>query len=470
VDTENEPIKIYDDNDHTEDYYMVDKALVSDLNLDGLIPKLAFGEARYGERIFDQKSNLLQKAIMKSNRTAAEKKRLIGQHIYSELKTHADMGGESNIQVREFAKGSEVTPADKIKTPARMKQKVIDFQKKYNEWAKQNSQPTIKVDGTYGNETENAIQNWNINNPITDSFSIKTGTTIDPKTGKESQTLAGIDYQVKESVRNPQIQLNTDPLNPQIETPLAGNLKKIATDLSTGTAPITAVAPPKNTPAADPNLTPNDRANLFGNISDIASAGIGAMLGSTKIPKYAPTEEYNNMFSDIVANKNTGFTPEEWASINQGIQGNYAQSVETIRGITGGGGTTGAVLGAIGAASGQRDNAVLAAAVQDSALARQNNGIYRNAVLTDLNLDQQQYEAERNNALASKTAGLQLLDSSLTNIAERRQFNESFGPGTEYDLFNQSLREGIQTQQDKEKAQIDMLRRFYNSQINKPLR
>lgn len=445
---------------------MVDKTEVNGLGLGNLFESLAFGEARYGERIFDQKSNILQKAIMNSERSPEDKKRLIGEHIFEELLTHSDFGGASNIQQRYFKKGNPINKSP-IKTPPAVKKQVKDFQERYNTWAVQNNQPKIKVDGTYGTETERAIQNWNINNPITESFGIKTGNRVDTKTGKVVPTLAKLNFQLADNVRNVQ-PINKDPMEIENNDVLSNSFAKIQTNLSTGTAPLIASPKVQSAVAAtNPNLTPEERSNLFANASDYASAGIGAMLGTTQIPKYAPTDEYNNMYQDVIKNKNQGFSPEEWATINQGIDGNYAQNIATIKGVSGGGGTAGSVLAAIGSASGQKDSAELNAAVQNNSLIRQNQGIYRGAVMNDLNLDQQLYEADRNNALAAKQAGIQLLDNSLNNISQREQFNDTFGSGTLYDQLNQNMIQGTQTQHAKEQAQLDMLRRFYNGQVNK---
>lgn len=449
---------------------MVDKSLASQTGVAAILENIAFGEARYGERIFDQKSNLIQKAIMLSDRTLHQKKYLLGEHIFDELKTHSDLGGKSNIKMRQaaFATGDEVNPANKIKTSPAMKKKVEDFQEKYNAWARQNNQPVIKKDGMYGQETENAISNWNLNNPITEAYSIKTGTTINPKTGSKTKTLSGLDYQFAEKVRNPEMMLNTDPLNPEIDTKLDENFAQLNANLANGTAPIVPTVPAAATDKAKPTITPEERRTMFGNLADLATAGIGALNAQTKIPRYKPTDDYTDMYNQIKSQRNQGFTPEEQAAINQGLQGNYATNVETIRNLTGGGGTAGAVLSSLGAASNQLDNSYLQASLQNIDQRRQNQSRYQNAVIQDLNMDQQIFEQDRNNAIAQKQAGLTLLSQSRNNINQRMDYNRAYGEGSIYDTLQRSMVAGTLAQNQKAESQVELLRRYMNGQINQP--
>ncbi|MGG7664051.1 hypothetical protein [Dyadobacter sp. BHUBP1] len=50
---EREPVRIYEDDDDTEDYYMLAKEPVDKMGLGPIVERLSFGQARFGERIFD---------------------------------------------------------------------------------------------------------------------------------------------------------------------------------------------------------------------------------------------------------------------------------------------------------------------------------------------------------------------------------------------------------------------------------
>lgn len=93
---------------------MVDMEDAASAGIDGILKQLAFGRGRYGERIYDQVSNLTQKEIMHSDLPELDKIGLLGHHIYSELLTHADFGGESNLVIENFADGGPVNSKKKI--------------------------------------------------------------------------------------------------------------------------------------------------------------------------------------------------------------------------------------------------------------------------------------------------------------------------------------------------------------------
>lgn len=84
-------VKVYADNDDTEDYFMTDKVTAEKAGLLPILNKISFGQARFGERIFDQKSNVFMKKIMHSNKPEKEKISLLGAHVANELLTHSDM-------------------------------------------------------------------------------------------------------------------------------------------------------------------------------------------------------------------------------------------------------------------------------------------------------------------------------------------------------------------------------------------
>ena len=97
-------VKIYGKNDDTEDYFMVDKSVAKRTGMYDTINKISFGQARYGERIFDQESNLTMKKIVGSTLPETQKAALLGKHVLGELKTHDDI----IVGQQMFQKGGQV--------------------------------------------------------------------------------------------------------------------------------------------------------------------------------------------------------------------------------------------------------------------------------------------------------------------------------------------------------------------------
>ncbi|MCE7039234.1 hypothetical protein [Dyadobacter sp. CY312] len=94
---------------------MIDKGLAYQTGLFDILNVMKWGEGRYGERILDQESNLILKGVMHSDRDVEAKKRLIGEHVFAELGTHADFGGRSNVAYQAYAEGGQSSPEDLTK-------------------------------------------------------------------------------------------------------------------------------------------------------------------------------------------------------------------------------------------------------------------------------------------------------------------------------------------------------------------
>lgn len=459
--------KIYDSEDKTsEDYFMVPIETAKHFGMSSMIDAMSIGAGRYEERIFDQESNIKQEAIMKANLPVEKKQTLLGQHIYEELLTHKDLMPEK----QNFATGGKI----KYKTDAKASSGIKDFQQAYNEWSRNQGLPAIAVDGKYGPQTSAAVTNWNASNfgreIYVDAVSQGTKNGVRTKAIKDltlesafsPRSYVGRDF--KSAIRG-----YDDKGNPVTEKGAqdytGGNLRLGGTNALAGdalartnagtSAMVNGTAQPTSqsttpfagTSAPVAGLTPFQRQNAFGNLADLAVSGIGAITAANNpIPRYKPTSEYNNMLSQVYAQKDQGFTPNEQAAVNQGLQNNYAQSVNTIRQVAGGGASQGAVLGALSSASSQLNNATLNAAVQGDTLRRNNFQNYQRTVNADETLNQNLFAQDQQAALAQRSAGVQMLDAGLQNIAERQQFNSQYGPGTTYDQLQQAQLAGAQKQ------------------------
>lgn len=105
--------KHYDPNDATEDFFMVDKEEAKRLGVEEAIKKIAFGEARYGERIFDQDSNLFMSSVFSSPMTSEKKAELLGKHVLAELASHPDTQAKQSFQA-----GGQPQPIPRVQIPS----------------------------------------------------------------------------------------------------------------------------------------------------------------------------------------------------------------------------------------------------------------------------------------------------------------------------------------------------------------
>ncbi|MGG7664052.1 hypothetical protein [Dyadobacter sp. BHUBP1] len=343
-----------------------------------------------------------------------------------------------------------------IATPEASKPLVTAFQKEYNGWAKANGLVTIQEDGMYGPVTKRAMDNWNLNKPAWEQVSPVTGSVIDPNTGKTTENLVGI--------RRPD-EITKIENRPEFDTSnrLQDGLDKTRQALENRTALQQAA----NVQSPKAGISPWERQNLFANLTDLAKAGVGALVAyKNPVPTYRLPDSYSRMQNELYAARNQGFSPEQRAAINQGLQNNYAANVSAIRNIAGGGVAQGAVLAALGRASAGLDSAYLDTAIQDVQLKRANYANHQNAVLTGLNIDRQLFEQDKQAAIAQRQAGLSLLDSALNNMAARQQYDSQFGPGTLYDQLQTEQIRYLENQRQAAGRLPDVYMQWLNESAN----
>lgn len=463
VEVEAPSFKLYGKKDKREDYFMVDKDLAKETGLFDVLNILKWGEGRYGERIMDQESNLIMKGVMKSNRTDDEKKRLLGEHLFSELGTHHDFGGPSNIAVQAFVKGGEPIKNGNISYSDLRASKKL-----YNDWAKKNSFPLLKntADGKLDQEVATAFANYNADRSNLRKIKTQGTTVFDSKNNNTSYLVQsiGLDKWMPElkparpiggfdKAGNAVFVDPTEDVNTTVD-PKTGKLTIVNDDYLASRFPAwdgqTSVVNGTSTGSIQNN--DDARARRFNTGSAIrngisAASGItGAILATTPIPKWAPTAEYERMKGEVYSRKNQGFSAEEQSAINQGLINNYAQGIGTIRSVVGNGGNQGAVLGSLNQLSQNMDDSYLKAAQQNVALRRQNFGRYQNMVMTDMGIDQQMFQADFNDAMTTKQNGLAMVQDSNEKLFQEQMYRDSYGPDS---LYNE-----LQT------AQLDRQRRY----------
>jgi len=178
--------------------------------------------------------------------------------------------------------------------------------------------------------------------------------------------------------------------------------------------------------------------NLVSNLSSLATIGVGGLLASQQQPRYTPTAEYTQMRDDIYARQNQGLSAAENAQLSQNLSSNYANGINSIRQIGGGGATQGAVLGALQGLSSNVDKGLLSNSILNINAQRQNQDNYQRTVLQDLNLDRQQFAADAANSANIRDNGLAMLRQGTQELYDQSLFNQSYGPNSLYTDLQES--------------------------------
>lgn len=444
--------KIYDKNDKvSEDLFMVDKNTAKEHGLDEILSRISTSQMRYGETIFDQESTLIQEGILKSGLSEDKKKRLLGDHIYSELLTHS--GREVG-----FANGGKTKPKSKPKLSKYFSTGVntadiTNAKNIYNQWAQTKGLPTLSSSSTFTDDDAIAFANFNADRTNLRKLQVDSTPYLDGATNSTRALVSKIGLgefmpelkvQPLESIAgyNKKGQaVYSDQVEPTI-LDKASNKLLVANDDYFPTA-VDSSLPEKPISSTQVNgrearATAFRNNNLVGNLSSLATIGVGGLLASEQQPRYTPTAEYTKMRDDIYARQNQGLSAAENAQLSQNLSSNYANGINSIRQIGGGGATQGSVLGALQGLSSNVDKGLLSNSILNINAQRQNQDNYQRTVLQDLNLDRQQFAADAANSANIRDNGLALLSQGTQELYDQNLFNQSYGPNSLYTDLQES--------------------------------
>jgi hypothetical protein len=437
---------------------LIDKSLSKELGLTGLLESIKYGEMRYGENIFDQKSSMIQDSILHSDINDSQKAHFLGLHVLSELRTHnhnqdkfaAATGGKTKPKYNSKPKQS------RFFTPESRQADYIQAKSLYNTWAKSKGLPELPAGSSFNDTSAAAFANFNADPSNLRKINVQSSPYLDPTTGNSRQMALSIGL----GEFMPELKLNTldsivgynrkgeavydDQVLPTAYDK-ASNRLLVPNDDYFPTATDSDVKPQATSTTTQVNgRDARDRAfrnqNLVSTLTSAAQTGIGAILASEEIPRYQPTANYTQMVDDAVANRNKGLTAEELAFANQSANQNYANSIEAIRQIGGGGASGASVLGALQSASSNRDRASLNTLLADIDARRQNEAVYRNVVNNDQRLDQTLFNQDLQNAQETRANGLALAAQGVQNIYDQSLYNQAYGRGS---LYNQNIESSI---------------------------
>lgn len=406
---------------------------------------------RYGENVFDQHSSIIQDSILKSDLPREEKERLMGIHTLAELETHAH--NQEDMAKGGKTKKKQDTTSSRFTVPKGLSADLTAAKSLYNNWAMQKGLPIVPNNGIIDDNTAAAFANYNADPANMRKISVASNPYFDVTSGskkemataiKLSEFLPELKGRTADAIRGYDSSGNyvySDQVDPTIRDAKLNKILVVNKDFKpvpTGTMSPDS-KPQTFKPAANRIVDGREvRERQFKNNSAVSSitslvgAGIGGILASEEVPRWEPTQQYKDMVAEVSNNRNMGLTPEEIASANQSADQNYANGVESIRQIAGGGGTQGSVLAALQGLSSNRDRANLNLSLANSDAVRQNQSIFRSTVLNDQSIDRQVFEQDRANAMETRQNGAAMLQQGAQALYDQQLFNRSYGPGSVY--------------------------------------
>lgn len=186
-----------------------------------------------------------------------------------------------------------------------------------------------------------------------------------------------------------------------------------------------------------------DHVGKVGDYLDYAFNAGKAMIGAFGASKPLPTWEVPQKWKEYVATNEElskqGFTSEEKTVLQGNLDRNRSSATEAIRQTVGGGGSSGAVLAALDGVNRNTQLAQNDLTMKDASMRRANLGTYGNVLSADLGIDRMQFEDEYNAAAASKQAFGQLAASGVQGMIDKNQFDQTYGPGTNFDQLQKAI-------------------------------
>ncbi len=427
--------RLYDPQDKTsEDILMIDKTTGKHV-----------GQMRYRERIYDQEAS---DKIDTSVSTLAQKPtkkgfELLGRFLVDETLTHKDFtpgyaGG-----------GKPIDPKEKEKAVRELQQKMKDA-----------GVYTGPIDGTLRADMTPAIEKWNAlpttkkdtriqiaedeaGNLIDANFRGKDETTYDTTSNatisdggmnasfvyekeKKKPTVAQNNFQ-------PEILTDNVPLAPEAPRKTASTV--YGTDWEPDRSTVQKPGPPK--PAGYNWLS-------MGNVADAARAFVGFQQASRPLPENPINADYLALVGEAKGTRNDGLGPASRKLYKDQIDDTRSLQIDAVRKSAGGGGSAGAVLGALGTINDATSTAALKLAAADEQAKMINQSRYQGLLGGQVDMEQQRFGMAYNAALQNRQMGANLAQAGLQGIQGRYDiWNLYDRPGSPGQVFAQMQAENI---------------------------
>lgn len=419
-------VVIYGQDSKQEDLHMIDKKT-----------GLKVGEMRYGERILSQRSSIVVEELARNGEYE-----VLGKYVAQKVseqdskcvecgKTNQDCtcGEEDDDKEEEmmknggkfsrFADGGKlralkgyktIPPEDYIRLPEYVdslsQEKLsslfgdVSRLKDSNGMIDKNKLTASISDGVIGDVTSRLAADYYNNKPISKPQSSPTTTTDINLSGGYPN-----DNGLIKPTNNPALTNDLSVINDK-----ATLAKKI--DSSPSAVSSTDVL--------------NDGYNVFG-------ALIAASQGRQGLPSWTLPKDYMNNLARLKTESFNGLTDAEKSYASEMTDKTYDKNVQAIRNTVGGGGSSGAVLGALGSANESRYDSNIKTLLADISQRDVNQANYSAELGNYVGYDRQQFQDQYAQDSARLSAASTTLNKNLQAITDRRDYNRLYGKGSSYD-------------------------------------
>lgn len=176
-----------------------------------------------------------------------------------------------------------------------------------------------------------------------------------------------------------------------------------------------------------------DYNNLLGNIADVGKGIIGVAGAMQDVPEYQRGDMFKESMDDARRMKNTGLSEQEKGFMKQNAERAYGFATANLRGLSGG--SAAAALGGSGEAQRILQSNYGEMAALDQGVRRQNRAAFAQAAVQDEAINRKIFEDKMTQVSANKAEGAALARDAYTNMNERAQFNQQYGPGSQYQQY-----------------------------------
>lgn len=205
------------------------------------------------------------------------------------------------------------------------------------------------------------------------------------------------------------------------------------------------------TPTSSNKETGIKMADSAGYAMDLIGAGIGAIGASQKLPGYEINPELIRMRMVMADRADEGLTAAEKVSALRLQQNRQQAEVEALRSTVAGGGSSSAMLAGLNNIGERTAAQAEKVGVLDVNLRRQNEDRYMGNLMSQQELNDKLWSRQYNNALQSRNAFTQAMMARIQSSIDRKQYDESYGPGSDY--YEAMVKLGVDV--DKLKKQAD---------------
>ena len=227
----------------------------------------------------------------------------------------------------------------------------------------------------------------------------------------------------------------------------------------------TQVAAPNQTPVTTETITEKvapankfnfDYRNLLGYGYDAARLGMGIEGALTPLPKWQIPQNWSDYMGKAEYLSKQGILPESQAMAKQYADSNYAAAVRDVTNASGG--NAAAILANLGKINADRAKTAAELAEVDSKLKAANLRGFEGTLLKDIGMKKDIFNMERDVAEKTKSAGANLMQSSISDLQNRSDMDKFYGEGSYFkQMQDEQLKQGKTLSEIYEK-QLDIMK------------